>query len=264
MRENVLLKLTEDQKLTRFTKVAFAFQKVAQKQLELLKNHEQNNQQNLHPGFMYFIRTLEGFWENFDFLFSLRRGKNRKMAHYPARSMFESLLRLEHYVKQKREGQNHITDIEILRIYKRLYDDMVSKKEDPKDVEKTYYDVLNSAGLGKDKSFIIDKVSEEKIDPFPSIYQLTKESKLANFKNIYFHYRILCEHSHGKMIASRMRDDNPKRAYRQMLMYGCLFARNILMVVDHHIQGATKDDVSNVLLKTDSIIHANITINDSL
>lgn len=258
MEENVLLKLNEDQRLARFTKVALSFQKVAEKQLELLKRHEKVNKQKLHPGFLYFIRTLESFWENFNFLFALRRGQYRTMAHYPARSMLETLFRVEYYVKQKREGQNYIAAVETLRIYKRLYDFGTSKGEDVQDIKETYNEFLKLSNLNNDATFLIDKVNENKLNPFPKLEQLIQTSNLSRTDGLYFHYRILCEHSHGKLIASMIRKSDSKQSYRQMLMYGCLFAGEMLKVVDHHIEGATKSEVTDVILKSESIIKAPI------
>lgn len=257
MDENILLKLSEEQRISRFNRVALAFQKVGLKQLTLLKNHERLNKQNLHEGFFYFIKTLESFWENFDFILSLGKGRNRTMAHYPARSMLETLFRIEYYVRQKIKGQNYIANIETLRIYKRLYDDSISKSDNTHQaIKKTYDDFLKITSLDQDPLFAINKVSEDRLDPFPSLYNLIKDSKLPNTGGLYFHYRILCEHSHGKLIASIMRHTDPKRSYRQMLMYGCIFAREMLKVVDHHIQSATREEVKDVILATERIIKA--------
>ena len=256
MTENILLKLSEGQRLSRFIRVAGNLYKVGQKQLELLKDYERQNKNNLHTGFLYFIKTLDGFWDNFDFLMSLGKSRNRIMAHFPVRSMLETTFRLEHYINEKRNGQNYIADVELLRIYKRIYDDMVSKQEDTQAVEATYNSYLAIAGLNSDPTFAIQVVKEDKIDPFPSLYQLIQKSKLSQAEGLYFHYRILCEHSHGKLVAHIMRNSDPKRSYRQMLMYGCIFAREMLKIVDHHIQGATKKEVEEVILKTNNIANS--------
>lgn len=256
MVDNILLKLSEDQKIKRFVRASLNLQRVGQKQLELLKNYERENKQSLRPGFLYFIKTLVSFWENFDFILSLRKGRYRTMAHYPARNMLETLFRMEYYINQERKEQNHIADIETLRIYKRLYDSGVSKQENVQDIEKTYQGFLKLANLDHDASFAINKVDEDRLDPFPKLYQLIQVSKLKRAEGLYFHYRILCEHSHGKLIASIMRNLNPRRSYRQMLMYGFMFAEDMLKIVDYHIQGATKKEVRDAVLKADSIIKA--------
>ena len=256
MTENVLLRLSEDQRLIRFIKISLILQKVGEKQLKILKDYERRSKDTLHRGFFYFIKTLDGFWESFDFLLSLRRGKYRAMAHYPVRSMFENLLRMEYYINQKKAGQNYITDVETLRIYKRLYDEGILKGENVEEFKNAYLDSLKLASLEKDPSFELDKVKEGKLNPFPTIEELIKVSKLPDFKDIYFHYRILCEHSHGKLIASIMRKSNPKSSYRQMLMYGSLCARGLLKIVDNHIQGATKAEVNEAITRTNNIVNA--------
>ncbi|MBX4211649.1 MAG: hypothetical protein KW806_02560 [Candidatus Yanofskybacteria bacterium] len=266
MEDNLLLRLSEDQRLTRFFKVAHVLQQIAIKQTDLLRAYEKNNKDSLHPGFLYFINTVEGFWENFDFIISLGKRRERVMAHYPARSMLETLFRVEHYINHKKEGQNYIADVEILRIWKRLYDEGLSKQTDIQRVKDSYNAVLENAALDKDPLFLIDTVKERQLDPFPSLEQLTQQSRLSQAKDWYFHYRILCEHSHAKLVASIMRSSDPKRQYRQMLMYGCFFAKemlmvvdhHILMVVDHHIKGATKQDVKDALIRVEDIVKAKI------
>lgn len=256
--KSLLFKLSNKELKIRFKRALLVIKKVGQYQLTLLKAHEKANKENLHAGFLYFINVLDEFWDNVDFVLALGKGKNRHFAHYPTRTILETTFRIEYYINQKTEGQNRISDLEVLRIMKKMYDDERSKGGTGDRARKDYEGLLRGSQMkNKEEIQDISKVSLKKLDPFPELWELIRDTKLKRGDmNWYFHYQILCEYSHSKMVAIMMQNADELRKYRTMLAYVEFLAADMIKLVDHHIQGRTKDLVFDAIKRADAIMQA--------
>lgn len=94
-------KLSEKQRKTR-AEAAFRITRVvAEKQIDLLNKIIKKEKIDILR-FVYFHETVKSIWEHVDFAFSLGKGKNRRFAFYPARTVMENTFRLEHFTRQKK------------------------------------------------------------------------------------------------------------------------------------------------------------------
>ena len=90
--------------------------------------------------------SLRDLWQGREYLDSriLGKGKNRRFAFYPARTVMENTFRLEYFTRQKNDVQEEIATKECLRICKRHYDNEKANNEKLATLEfKKYYDRFN-------------------------------------------------------------------------------------------------------------------------
>jgi hypothetical protein len=240
-------KLHEDKKILRIEKSLRELMIVFQKQISLLRGYNNSSVNKKEIGFGYFYKTVLITFDNLEHALKLGKGKYRHFNIYPTRAICENVFRLEYYINQNKDKQNEICLLEMTRIMKRFYDET-------KDLTyKEYYDkTIKDFG---NKSINYPNIEEEKAykDPFPSIQELMRQSKLPNVKNFYMHYRFLSESHHNKLISIFIAE-NQKAQYRRNIFYLNILCRWILIIIDSHIQNVTKKDVENVIKKTDEII----------
>lgn len=190
--------LSDQKKIARLERAVSLLEKIGQRQLDLLREYERNPHKHKEVGFMYFIRTVEATWDNIIFSRALGKNKFRKFNVYPTRVVYENVLRLEHYIKQGREQQKKIVLLEMLRVYKRFYDEY-----EDFGFEKDYREVI------KDFGFAEEDVPGSRVkhqDPFPSVEEMLRKTSLKNMFS-YFHYRIMSEIGHSKLVALFMSRD---------------------------------------------------------
>jgi len=257
MEDNILSQLDENQRIKRFTQALSILREVGRMQLALLERHEIENKKSLHSGFLYLLRTLESFWENADFVVFLGKGSFKQFAHYPTRALLENLFRLEFYVSKDKNGQNLIANLELLRIQKRLFDVSTSESEKMK-LKDEYIKMAKIDGLFDDPLYAsIENIKDENLEPFPGLKKLIEASKRKKTDfNWYFHYRMLCEYSHSKLVALIMSNSDPRRTFRQMLTYTYLLSSDAIQLVDMHIEGVTKDIVKEAITNARMIVNA--------
>lgn len=239
-------KLAETKKIIRLEKAINELLKTGHYQLELLNRYHKSDSEK-EIGFDYFYRTLNSSWECVKFSISLGKGKYRYFSFFPARLLLENIFRLEYYINQGVKGQNEICFWEMARVMKRFYDEFGSSEF------KVHYDKLVK-DLGE-SGVVYPNINEDKAykDPFPSIEKLILQSKLPNSQGFYTHYRFLSEQEHGKLISLYMSEHDIGQ-YRRCLFYIFLLSKWLLLIVDSHIQNATKDMVNASLAKTDNIM----------
>ncbi len=240
-------KLTPRQRKRRIELAFIPIKIVGMNQIHILEKYEKSSVFK-EIGFIYFITTLKNTWDNIEFAIEIGKGRFRRFSYYPTRTVLESLLRLEYYCRQKKEGQNKITVRELLRIAKRFYDREKIENQSGEPYRKMYSEVADQGDYPQIEE------ANSKDDPFPNMKCLSKESTLCCDGNIYFSYEALCELSHGKLLAvtSAMQDEFAEHIRSLMdIQYA---ACNLIKLVDNHIQGVTKKDVVEALNKADRII----------
>jgi hypothetical protein len=245
-----LNKLTAKQRKTR-SEIAFnIIKKVADKQLNLFKHFEKR----VHPDnlrFHYFYITLKNIWENIEFILSLGRGKNRNYAFYPARTIVENTFRLDYFTRQKNERQEEIALKEVARISKRLYDmEFNDGNLEPAEKFKGYYDT--SAKWGSLPN--IDDVTERELEPFPSIKDLMKDSKIEGGIKWYPIYQALAEMSHGKLMHIIMLKQSNELEYNRSLMCTIPMGNQALKIADFHLSGKTRAEVIKALQDAQAVV----------
>lgn len=243
-----LTKLSAEERKKRIELAFIPIKESANAQITLLKKYENSNF-NKEIGFKYFTVTVKNAWDNIDFAIEIGKSSFMQFSYYPTRTVLESLLRLEYYCFQNKDGQNDIALREILRIAKRFYD---REKIDNGTGEpyKTIYTDIASQG-----SYPPIEKANPKDDPFPNIRKLTEETP-AYEKNchLYFTYEALCELSHGKMMAIGNANEDGLAEHVRSLMGLFSYSCNLLRLTDHHIQGATAPEVEKAINIAENII----------
>lgn len=100
----------------------------------------------------------------------------------------------------------------------------------------------------------IETIDVKSLEPFPSMWQLTKNSQIDGAGSWYFHYQALAEESHGKLVSVTMVNQNEAQAYRLSLMYLLVMTNDVLKNTDFHLGGATHQDVVGAIQKAEKII----------
>jgi hypothetical protein len=238
--------LTPNQRKSRIEDAFVPIRTVGRKQMSLLDTHSKSSAEK-DIGFLFFVTTVRNTWNNVDFAIELGKGRHRRFSFYPTRTVLESLLHLEHYCGQKKDGQNDIALREMLRIAKRFYDrEMVENQTG--EPYKTWYEEI--AGEGKYPT--IDKANSSD-NPFPKIKKLADESPVYKGAHLYFSYQALCELAHGKMLAITASRQDELAEHTRSLMELFSLSCNLIKLVDLHIQGATNEDVTKALHESEAI-----------
>lgn len=201
---------------------------------------------NLNSGFVYFFETFKHIIELSSYVTNQTPVDGIKYTHYLLRDMFESSLRLEHYVKQERKEQDKISSIEILRSVRMLKSDETIEFGG---ASKTFSDLAIEFNLNEKYH---DSAKSKKIfDPFPDIKTLASSSFLNKLSELdwYFHYEYLCELTHGKLVGIISLKDERQvvMAYRRNLFYSLKILIFTLLLTDKHINFVTKDMLAETI-----------------
>jgi len=243
-------KLSEEERLDRIRRSLPLVQKVANKQLELLKEIEASPIDK-DERFKYLYTTFQNVWQNVEFAMYLGGTPFSQFSFYPARMVLETTFKLEHFARQNKEGQMRIAQFEIMRISKRFYDLEKRTGGDASKYKETY-DFFASDTEFPD----IDKADEWKLDPFPSMPKLTKASKIEGGENWYFHYQCLAELTHGKLMSIIMREEDAVAEHRRSLMYLQVMCNDLLKNADFHLGGSTRAEVVKAIEDAEKIVKA--------
>ena len=221
---------------------------VAKKQIALLEKHERSDAQK-EVGYMYLMATVKNVWDNIDFAIELGKGRFRRFSYYPTRTILESLLRLEHYCRQQKDGQNDIAIRELLRIAKRFYDRDKIENQTGEPYRTMYADI---AAHG---TYPPVEDANPKDDPFPNMRALTEATPAYNKDaHLYFSYEALCELSHGKMMAVTTATQDDLGEHVRSMMGLQSYACNMLRLVDHHIKGVMAAEIEEAIKACEAII----------
>ncbi len=242
-----LNKLTEAQRITRAKKAFVIIRRLGEEHIALFKKHEKSNSDK-DINFLYFTNSLNGLWENVDFVLALGKRKNRKYAFYPTRNVLETVFRLEHFTRQKKEGQNNIAIREVLRIAKRLFDQEVAEGGNGEEFKKTYDWFANGHTFPK------IEVAKSNDDPFPPMKNLITASKMEGGDKWYIHYQWLAELTHGKLMLSIIANQDERAEYRRCLMYLTPLCIEALKIADFHLGNVTKDKVTRAIKEAEAIV----------
>jgi len=220
-------------------------------QKEKLKKYKNSKITEKEIGFGYFYETFSNTLDNIRFALNLGKGKYKYFNVYPTRVVCENVFRIEYYINQNIKIQNEISFYELTRIMKRFYD------VDNDDTFKKSYDGMVKDFGEKDK--IYPEITDQKAykDPFPSIENLMKTSKLLNSKNFYIHYRFLSESQHSKLLSIFVSKDQNSQ-YRRDIFYLNLFSKWLLRLVDIHIKNETKKEVDSAIINSEKILNLKI------
>ncbi|MDD2646859.1 MAG: hypothetical protein PHV78_02625 [Patescibacteria group bacterium] len=242
-------KLSAVQKKTRIEFALKIIINVAQIQKQSLKNIKKFGNPDAER-FLYFEKTLDDIWENIKFAISLGKGKNRKFAFYPARSVLENFFRLDYFTQQNPQEQKNIAMMEALKVCKIMYDQEKTNNhtEGMKSFNNHYQKV--SDGTYQD----IDSINLSSLDAFPSMKEMMKRSNLLDGNEWYFIYRSLSESAHGKFMARLIRELDDRAEYIRSLMCLNRIAIETIKITDFHLRFKTKDDVKRVIIQAKSII----------
>lgn len=243
-----LTKLTVKQRKARMELAFILLKKVAAKQIALLQKYEKSSAVK-EVGFTYFITTVKNAWDNIDFAIEIGKGRFRRFSYYPTRTILESLLRLEHYCRQQKDGQNDIALRELLRIAKRFYEREKIENGTGEPYRTIYADIAAQGNYPKVED------ANSKDDPFPNMKKLTEETPAYNKDaHLYFSYEALCELSHGKMMAVNTAVQDELAEHVRSLMGLQSYACNLLRLVDHHIQGVMATEIEKAIKEVEAII----------
>jgi hypothetical protein len=203
-------------------------------------------------GFIYFFETVKTIQENGSFALSLGKSKNRRFIFYPVRTIFENTLQIEYYCKQKKDGQDKIAISEVARLAKLYYDREMDESNQgmANHYKETYESVVSDDYPPIDKAKIKDD--------FPNFERLTEDSNFNIDGRLYFAYRNLAESTHGKLIARIISNDDEQGEYIRGLMHLSFLMIQVLKIIDAHIQGATKNEVTNAIERSEDIVKAGI------
>jgi hypothetical protein len=242
-----LNKLTEQQKITRIKKAWAVISALAEKQLYLLKQiKEADIEKSIR--FLYFINTINNVWDNADFILALGKGRNRRYAFYPTRSILETIFRLEHFTRQKKEGQDDIATREILRINKRMYEQELADSGDGAKFIEFYQ------FFAKNGNYPNIQDANPNDDPFPSMRKMAETSKIEGGSKWYPEYQVLAELTHGKLMAKIITDLDERAEYRRCLMYLIPMCNEALKIMDFHLGNKTQSEVIKVIKQAEAIV----------
>ena len=244
-----LNQLTESQRRTRIEKAFGVVRKVAEKQLGLFEEAEKNQSTSKDIRFLYLQKTLQGVWENADFVIALGKTKYQEYSFYPVRMIMENTFRLEYFSRRKKDQQIEIAAKEMLRIAKRFYDFEKNNGEDGREY-KNFYEFF-ATGIDIPD---IDSVNERDLDPFPSMRELTRNTKIEGGSSWYFHYQSLAELTHGKLMSFVITKDEEVAEHRRSLMYLQTMCHDVLKNGDFHLGGKTRNEVVAAIEEAERIV----------
>ena len=229
--------------------LAFApLKKAAAHQIAILEKYEKSATTK-EVGFTYFITTVKNAWDNIDYGVEIGKGRFLRFSYYPTRTVLESLLRLEHYCRQQKDGQNDIALRELLRIAKRFYEREKIENGTGEPYKTIYSDIAVQG------TYPSVEEANPKDDPFPNMKKLTEETPAYNKDaHLYFTYEALCELSHGKMLAINTAVQDELAEHVRSLMGLQSYACNLLRLVDHHIKGITSEEVEKAIKAAEGIV----------
>lgn len=245
-----LNQLNEEQRTERINASLQLVRKVAEEQIVLLKEFEASSADK-DETFLYYLTTFQEAWRNVDFALHLGGGEFQEYSFFPTRAVMESTFRLEYFSHSKKAVQLEIARKEIMRIAKRFYE---LEKKTTGEI-KQYAEIYRNFAEGT-KFEDIDKVKEKELDAFPSMRELTSQSKIDGGEAWYFHYQCLAENTHGKLMSIIMREDNAPSEHRRSLMYIQTMCNDLIKNADFQLGGKTKERVVNAIQEAEKIVKA--------
>ena len=244
-----LSKLSKKQRKERILRAFSPIRKMAQKQIDFLKKYEKSDKEK-DIDFMYYYNTLASVWNNIDFAIALGKGRYQKFAFYPTRNVLENGFRLEYFTRQSKEKRKEIAVIEFLRVIYRSYEHDKSKGRDVSEYKENYKHFASLVKISPK----IDDFKKSEAEPFPSMFELVKNTKIEGGIDWYHHYQSLCEVAHGKLFRTIMSSSFELDEYVWCLQYIQFMAIYVLKLTDFHINGLVTKEVKNIIKQAEGII----------
>ncbi len=248
-KKSIWISLSNSQKKIRLERVYRILKKVANEQLSLLSDFEKSKNTIKTERHRYFLTIVESFWEDADFALALGKNKFKYNATYPARTMWEKLLKIEWFSNIKEaEGQNLITKKELMRSCLLSYR---SNKDAgrPIDEFEDYYNQFNDVNLPE-----ISKVKIRELEAFPNYEEMCKKSKLSGASILYKSYRDLSNSTHGNLLAVfTVQNGGKDLVYIQAMHNVARFCIEMLKLTDFHLGYKTREKVEKAIKISESI-----------
>lgn len=259
-------KLPHAKRKTIVEKSYLPLRKRAEDQLQRAKRKE-NELQSSDLADLFFVTTINSFWENCDFLFALGKNKWKNKTPFIIRPIMELTGKLGYFAQQTRLKQKELARVELLNALKKEYEYTIknSKRKDDKKFLENLKDTYSKFKINDNPDITVNMKQFRQFSSIsgfpPDMSRCFKEGKLVEPELFYAFFDRSSSLLHGNFFSHLTHEIHGGSDVINFIIdaQNALFcASAILKITDALINGKVSEETVNSIREFEAIHKAGI------